>query len=161
MPVHEFQDREERRFELVKPGDYIVGIETAKLTISKAKGDEQVEIVCKPIASFGGTTLHEIKDAGSVWWYGGFNDKRCWGLDVFLKALRKQPKKGEKLDISDEWLAVNAAGALAWATIGEDEYNGRKKNTLVRWIVTQDALHPDPHKFFNGKPNAAGETSTF
>lgn len=159
MPEHVFQDRE--GLELVKPGDYMLGIESAKITLAKSTGNEQVEVIARPIARYIGGKCENINNGTPVYWYGGFTEKQQWGIDVFLKAIRKAPKKGEKLNIEDVWLFDNARGAIAWATIGEDEYQGRKKNTLVRWIVTHDAAHPDPAKFFTAPAAAKPDEPPF
>ena len=130
MPQYQFQDRE--GVQIVPAGDYLLGVESAKLCLSKSTGDEQIEMQIR--------ILTEKGTAGLVYHYPGFSEKRAWTLDVCLKALRKAPKKGETLDISDAWLIANIVGQLGWGTIGVEKDNkGVDRNILVRWIAHPDA----------------------
>lgn len=152
MRTYEFQDRE--GVKIVKPGDYILGVEVAKMGIAKKSGNEQIEVHAR--------ILTNENDGGLVYFYAGFGEKEQWKIDVLLKALQRAPKKGENLDISDAWLESNIRGALGWATIGQEEYpagSGKIKNTIVRWITTRSATHIDPYKIYDAPaPADAGGT---
>ena len=56
-------------------------------------------------------------------------------LDVVLKALKSQPKKGEVVDVTEAWLKQNFVGKLGWATLYVDEYNGKKSSKITAWIT--------------------------
>ena len=144
MPQVTYQDREGNA-PPVPAGDYIVGIESAKLGISKSSGNEQIAVEARVLMKEGSGPL--------VYAYLGFSEKQQWVIDVFLKSVQRAPAKGVTLDISDDWLQQNIVGALGWVSIGleDDDYNGKKRqrNTINRWITTRDAKHPDPYPMYS------------
>jgi len=132
MPKITYNDREDT-FVPVPAGDYILGVEAAEIKFSKSSGNEQVEVKCRILT---------VRPDGSVshgplvFDYLLFDEKMGWKFDMFMKAIRKAPKKGTEIEVNEQWLKDTVVGSLGWAAISIDEHNGKKRNKIVRWITS-------------------------
>lgn len=128
MPSFQFQDRSNKEY-WVPAGDYVLGVEKAELGLAKTSGNEQITLTCRVMLESG-------KGEGpNVYDYLQFDEKNSWKIDVVLKALKSQPKKGEVVDVTEAWLKQHFVGKLGWATLYVDEYNGKKSSKITAWIT--------------------------
>ena len=132
MPQVTFKDRDNMQFH-VPAGEYVLGVEKAEFELAKKSGNEQVKLTCRVLG---------VKDAAGnpcegplVYDYLQFEEKMQWKFDVFLKAIKCVPQKGAVLDVDDAFIQGHFVGALGWATLSVDEYQGRKNNKIVQWIT--------------------------
>ncbi len=116
MPTYTFRDRQAKAFS-VPEGDYVFGVKAAVLCISKA-GNEQIDATLEIL----GPKLTENQRGVLAHEYMQFIEQAEWKIDLFLKCIKRQPKKGESLEITDEWLQEHAVGALGWAHFTEEKY---------------------------------------
>lgn len=143
MAKFTYQDREAKAF-FVPAGDYILGVKSAVMALSKSSGNEQIELQLEVVH---GPKLKPDQKGVTIYDYLIFGEKTDWKIDLFLKACKRQPKKGEVLDINDEWLDKHVVGALLWAQLVEDEYQGKKKNKIGQYLTN---MQEDPYKLFVG-----------
>jgi len=163
MPKYTYNDSE-GSIPAVPGGDYILGVEKIYL---KNKKNSMIQQICAELRVL---PLNSDAQGPLLYEYFGFDANQQWAIDVFLKALKRQPSaKGAEIDINDEWLKSTVQNSLGWATLKTEEYEGVQKNRVARWITTVDAKHPDPYPIFypdqakqapatKAAPPAAGST---
>lgn len=130
---------QDREF-FVPAGDYVLGVEKAEMALSK-KGDPQINMELRVMKSDG-------SQGPKIFDYLGFDEKRAFKISNLLAATQKAPSKGTQLTIDEEFLAKNIVGALCWATLSVDEYQGRKSNKVMRYITNPK---DDPYKLYRNE----------
>lgn len=128
MPKHIFRDEENRTFELLPDGDYIVEVAKAELGISngaKTRGSEQLELTLRSEPH--GITLYETLI---------FHESVDWKIDNFIKCMNLCAVKGQDIELTPE----NILGVRGWITVGTEEYQGKKRNRIKVWITNKPKL---------------------
>lgn len=141
MAKFTYQDREQKAF-FVPEADYILGVKSAVLALSKSSGNEQIEVQLEVVH---GPKLTSDQKGVVVYDYLIFGEKTDWKIDLFLKAAKRQPKKGDELDITDEWLSKHVVGALLWAHLVVEEYQGKKRSKIGQYLTN---MKEDPYAMF-------------
>lgn len=83
------------------------------------KGDEKVELKVR------------IESTGSHI-YETLSDKAQWKIDSFIRACF-DVKKGEDVELTEG----NVCGRRGWAHVIVDEYQGKKRNKIQRWLAKE------------------------
>jgi hypothetical protein len=117
MIKHTFSD-EDNRPDFVEPGIYSATIVVAEEKFSKSSGNEMIELQWKLDIS-----------SPIIWDHLIFGEKTLWKIDTFLKAIGKQPKKGEEVEIN----AADLIGCRAYLRLRIEEYKGRDQNKVDRY----------------------------
>lgn len=146
---YQFQDRDNKVF-CVPAGVYGLGLVKAEVGLSKA-GNDQIKLTLKVLTTESGK---EVVDGPTVFDYLSFDEKSSWKVDVFLKAIKRQPKKGEVLTFDTEYCEKVLQGTLTWANLTVDEYQGRKNNKIAQYICNRNV---DLYKIYTPAAAAASD----
>ncbi|MCX8497104.1 MAG: hypothetical protein ORN51_13065 [Akkermansiaceae bacterium] len=130
MPSYTSSPPSERP-EFVEPGDYQVEIIDAIETVSKG-GHDMIELKLKTSA---GSYLYDFLV---------FIPTAFWKIDSFRAATGEDVKPDQDVEIS----ADHVIGRTGTARLTVEEYNGKKRNKVVAWIVgtTKPSNQPAPSK---------------
>lgn len=135
MASYSFGDQENKTFELVPDGDYILEVIACEFGLTK-KGDDKMELKVRvesnPNCSFFETLT--------------FTKAAEWKIDTFVKSTNlliagEKPKKGEAIDFS----AGLVVGLRGWATVGRESFVGKDgkqktKNKVAVWLTDREKL---------------------
>lgn len=108
---------------LTTPGVYEVGIQEATLTESSKTKNPMVKILLVILDGTG-------KPRQGIYDYFPLTDLE-WKFIQFLESIQCLT---DDADITQDWLDEAVCGASGWAEIGLDEYNGTKKNKVLKWL---------------------------
>lgn len=133
MPKYQFQDRENKVFELLPAGDYalqVVGYEQSISKGAKTSGCEMVEL-----------TLRDPKSGCEINEKLLFSEKTEWRIDAFLKSCNAAPKKGNDVEFSEDLVL----GLQGWAAVRVEEYKKQdgtigKSNKVAIWYTDKAKL---------------------
>ena len=136
MPSYTSSTPSERP-EFVEPGDYQVEVIDAIETISKG-GHDMIELKLKTSA---GSYLYDFLV---------FIPTAFWKIDSFRAATGEDVKPDQDVEIS----ADHVIGRTGTARLTVEEYNGKKRNKVVAWIVgtTKPSAHPQPARRSDNEP---------
>ena len=136
MPSYTSSTPSERP-EFVEPGDYQVEIIDAIETISKG-GHDMIELKLKTSA---GSYLYDFLV---------FIPTAFWKIDSFRAATGEDVKPDQDVEIS----ADHVIGRTGTARLTVEEDNGKKRNTVIAWIVgtTTPSAHPQPARRSDNEP---------
>jgi len=136
MPSYTSSTPSERP-EFVEPGDYQVEVIDAIETISKG-GHDMIELKLKTSA---GNYLYDFLV---------FIPTAFWKIDAFRAATGEQVKPDQDVEIT----ADHVIGRTGTARLTVEEYNGKKRNKVVAWIVgnTKPSAQPQPARRSDNEP---------
>ncbi|MEI6818072.1 MAG: hypothetical protein WCL19_00575 [Verrucomicrobiota bacterium] len=136
MPSYTSSTPSERP-EFVEPGDYQVEIIDAIETISKG-GHDMIELKLKTSA---GSYLYDFLV---------FIPTAFWKIDSFRAATGEDVKPDQDVEIS----ADHVIGRTGTARLTVEEYNGKKRNKVVAWIVgtAKPSAQPQPARRSDNEP---------
>jgi len=136
MPSYTSSTPSERP-EFVEPGDYQVEVIDAIETISKG-GHDMIELKLKTSA---GSYLYDFLV---------FIPTAFWKIDSFRAATGEDVKPDQDVEIS----ADQVIGRTGTARLTVEEYNGKKRNKVVAWIVgtTKPSAQPQPARRSDNEP---------
>ena len=121
MPTYKSAEPTSRP-DFVEPGDYTVEVLNATESISQ-KQNEMIELKLK--VEPGGAILYDNLV---------FTENAFWKIDAFRAATGEKVTPDEEVDI----IADDLIGRKGRARLAVEEYNGKKRNKVVAWLV--------PHK---------------
>ena len=121
----------------VEPGDYPVEVIDANETVSKT-GHEMIELKLKTSA---GSYLYDFLV---------FIPNAFWKIDSFRAATGETVSPEEDVEIT----ADDLIGRTGKARLTVEEYNGKKRNKVVAWIVgnAKPAAQPQPARRSDNEP---------
>ncbi len=136
MPSYTSSTPSERP-EFVEPGDYQVEIIDAIETISKG-GHDMIELKLKTSA---GSYLYDFLV---------FIPTAFWKIDSFRAATGEDVKPDQDVEIS----ADHVIGRTGTVRLTVEEYNGKKRNKVVAWIVgtAKPSTQPQPARRSDNEP---------
>ena len=136
MPSYNASTPTERP-DFVDPGDYQVEVIDAIETISKT-GHEMIELKLKTSA---GSYLYDFLV---------FIPNAFWKIDSFRAATGETVSPEEDVEIT----ADDLIGRTGKARLTVEEYNGKKRNKVVAWIVgnAKPAAQPQPARRSDNEP---------
>jgi len=136
MPSYTSSTPSERP-EFVEPGDYQVEVIDAIETISKG-GHDMIELKLKTSA---GSYLYDFLV---------FIPTAFWKIDSFRAATGEDVKPDQDVEIS----ADHVIGRTGTARLTVEEYNGKKRNKVVAWIVgtAKPSAQPQPARRSDNEP---------
>jgi hypothetical protein len=136
MPSYTSSTPQERP-DHVEPGDYEVEVIDAIETISKG-GHEMIELKLKTSA---GSILYDFLV---------FIPTAFWKIDAFRAATGEVVEPDQDVEIT----ADHVIGRTGIARLTVEEYNGKKRNKVVAWIVgnAKPATQPQPARRNDNEP---------
>jgi hypothetical protein len=136
MPSYTSSTPQERP-DHVEPGDYEVEVIDAIETISKG-GHEMIELKLKTSA---GSILYDFLV---------FIPTAFWKIDAFRAATGEEVTPDQDVEIT----ADHVIGRTGIARLTVEEYNGKKRNKVVAWIVgnAKPATQPQPARQHDNEP---------
>ena len=136
MPSYTSSTPSERP-EFVEPGDHQVEVIDAIETISKG-GHDMIELKLKTSA---GSYLYDFLV---------FIPTAFWKIDSFRAATGEDVKPDQDVEIS----ADHVIGRTGTARLTVEEYNGKKRNKVVAWIVgtAKPSAQPQPARRSDNEP---------
>ena len=136
MPSYTSSTPSERP-EFVEPGDYQVEVIDAIETISKG-GHDMIELKLKTSA---GSYLYDFLV---------FIPTAFWKIDSFRAATGEDVKPDQDVEISTD----HVIGRTGTARLTVEEYNGKKRNKVVAWIVgtTKPSAQTQPARRSDNEP---------
>jgi Protein of unknown function (DUF669) len=100
-------------------GEYPFEVTNAEEKTAESSGNDMIEVTLK------------IKDGGTVYDYLVNTDGGCWKLDNFRASIGEDVRPGVPVDIdADKYI-----GRRGTCILYTDEYQGRKKNKVVDYIL--------------------------
>lgn len=99
---------------MVDPGDYEVGVHGFEFSVAQSSGSEILTLKLETIGI--GSIVHDNLV---------FQESAQWKIDTALKCFMepsKLPKKGEDLDINEEWVKANLLGLTGVVSLTKKEY---------------------------------------
>jgi len=106
---------------LLPAGEYAVKIIDAQDTWSKA-GNAMIELTL---------AIKGAAEIGRTWEYLSGSESGLWKVEEFLRAIGHYPGKGQPFDLK----APALVGLKARAVVGVEEWNGKEKNKIAKWIA--------------------------
>ena len=136
MPSYTSSTPQERP-DHVEPGDYEVEVIDAIETISKG-GHEMIELKLKTSA---GSILYDFLV---------FIPTAFWKIDAFRAATGEVVEPDQDVEIT----ADHVIGRTGIARLTVEEYNGKKRNKVVAWIVgnVKPTTQPQPARRNDNEP---------
>lgn len=136
MPSYTSSTPQERP-DHVEPGDYEVEVIDAIETISKG-GHEMIELKLKTSA---GSILYDFLV---------FIPTAFWKIDAFRAATGEEVTPDQDVEIT----ADHVIGRTGIARLTVEEYNGKKRNKVVAWIVgnAKPTTQPQPARRNDNEP---------
>jgi hypothetical protein len=136
MPSYTSSTPQERP-DYVEPGDYEVEVVDAIETISKG-GHEMIELKLKTSA---GSYLYDFLV---------FIPTAFWKIDAFRAATGEVVEPDQDVEIS----ADHVIGRTGTARLTVEEYNGKKRNKVVAWIIgdAKPVTQPQPARRSDNEP---------
>jgi hypothetical protein len=136
MPSYTSSTPQERP-DHVEPGDYQVEVIDAIETVSKG-GHEMIELKLKTSA---GSYLYDFLV---------FIPTAFWKIDAFRAATGEVVEPDQDVEIS----ADHVIGRTGTARLTVEEYNGKKRNKVVAWIIgdAKPAAQPQPARRSDNEP---------
>ncbi len=136
MPSYTSSTPQERP-DHVEPGDYEVEVIDAIETISKG-GHEMIELKLRTSA---GSLLYDFLV---------FIPTAFWKIDAFRAATGEVVEPDQDVEIT----ADHVIGRTGIARLTVEEYNGKKRNKVVAWIVgnAKPATQPQPARQHDNEP---------
>lgn len=133
MPSYNFTNQENKIFEPVPAGDYILEVVKCEFGIvasGNSSGSEKMELTLQVEGK--DTRLFETLT---------FSEKAAWKIDTFVKACNllidgKPPVLNQPIDFTEPMVV----GLRGWATLFVDEYQGKKRNKVRVWITNKEKL---------------------
>jgi len=133
MPSYKFTNQDNKIFEPVTPGDYIVEVTKCEFGITKDRGDDKMDLTLRIEGK--DTLLFETLT---------FTEKSAWKVDTFVKSCNllvdgHKPAPNQEIEFSENMVV----GLRGWATLFIDEYpagSGKKKNKVKLWITNKEKL---------------------
>lgn len=121
----------------VEPGDYEVEVVDAIETISKG-GHEMIELKLKTSA---GSFLYDFLV---------FVPSAYWKIDAFRAATGEVVEPDQDIEIT----ADHVIGRTGTARLTVEEYNGKKRNKVVAWIIgdAKPVTQPQPARRNDNEP---------
>jgi hypothetical protein len=121
----------------VEPGDYEVEVVDAIETISKG-GHEMIELKLKTSA---GSYLYDFLV---------FIPTAFWKIDAFRAATGEVVEPDQDIEIT----ADHVIGRTGTARLTVEEYNGKKRNKVVAWIIgdAKPVAQPQPERRSENQP---------
>lgn len=121
----------------VEPGDYEVEVVDAIETISKG-GHEMIELKLKTSA---GSYLYDFLV---------FIPTAFWKIDAFRAATGEVVEPDQDIEIT----ADHVIGRTGTARLTVEEYNGKKRNKVVAWIIgdAKPVTQPQPARRNDNEP---------
>ena len=125
------------RPDFVDPGDYQVEVIDAIETVSKT-GHEMIEL---KLRTSPGSYLYDFLV---------FIPNAFWKIDSFRAATGEVVSPEEDVEIT----ADDLIGRTGKARLSVEEYNGKKRNKVVAWIVgtTKPSAQPQPARRSDNEP---------
>lgn len=132
MPSYQFGDQENKVFETVKPGDYILQVSKCEFGLTK-KGDDKMDLEI----AVEGTNARIFETLT-------FTSNAAWKIDTFVKSCNllidgKRPTKDQSIEFTEPMVV----GLRGWATLKVEEYpEGSKKfrNKVAVWLTDKEKL---------------------
>jgi hypothetical protein len=136
MPSYTSSTPQERP-DHVEPGDYEVEVVDAIETISKG-GHEMIELKLKTSA---GSYLYDFLV---------FIPTAFWKIDAFRAATGEVVEPEQDVEIT----ADHVIGRTGTARLTVEEYNGKKRNKVVAWIIgdAKPVTQPKPARRNDNEP---------
>jgi hypothetical protein len=136
MPSYTSSTPQERP-DHVEPGDYEVEVVDAIETISKG-GHEMIELKLKTSA---GSYLYDFLV---------FIPTAFWKIDAFRAATGEVVEPDQDIEIT----ADHVIGRTGTARLTVEEYNGKKRNKVVAWIIgdAKPVTQPQPARRNDNEP---------
>jgi hypothetical protein len=136
MPSYTSSTPQERP-DHVEPGDYEVEVVDAIETISKG-GHEMIELKLKTSV---GSYLYDFLV---------FIPTAFWKIDAFRAATGEVVEPDQDVEIS----ADHVIGRTGTARLTVEEYNGKKRNKVVAWIIgdAKPVTQPQPARRSDNEP---------
>lgn len=136
MPSYTSSTPQERP-DHVEPGDYEIEVIDAIETISKG-GHEMIELKLRTSA---GSLLYDFLV---------FIPTAFWKIDAFRAATGEVVEPDQDVEIT----ADHVIGRTGIARLTVEEYNGKKRNKVVAWIVgnAKPATQPQPARQHDNEP---------
>ena len=136
MPSYTSSTPQERP-DHVEPGDYEVEVVDAIETISKG-GHEMIELKLKTSA---GSYLYDFLV---------FIPTAFWKIDAFRAATGEVVEPDQDIEIT----ADHVIGRTGTARLTVEEYNGKKRNKVVAWIIgdAKPVTQPQPARRSDNEP---------
>jgi hypothetical protein len=136
MPSYTSSTPQERP-DHVEPGDYEVEVVDAIETISKG-GHEMIELKLKTSA---GSYLYDFLV---------FIPTAFWKIDAFRAATGEMVEPDQDIEIT----ADHVIGRTGTARLTVEEYNGKKRNKVVAWIIgdAKPVTQPQPARRSENQP---------
>lgn len=136
MPSYKFTNQDNKIFEPVPPGDYIVEVvkcDEGIVTSGASSGSDKMDLLLKV----------EGRDQ-SLFETLTFTEKASWKIDTFVRSCNllvdgKQPVPNQVIEFTENMVI----GLRGWVTIFIDEYpagSGKKKNKVKLWITNKEKL---------------------
>lgn len=142
MPAYKFGDQENKTFEVVEDGDYILEVIACEFGVTKSKGDEKMELQLQV----------EGRDA-KFYETLTFTEKAAWKIDTFVKSCNllidgKPPKKDQPIEFTETMVV----GLRGWATVKKEQRSkldasgrevpvpGEFRNVVKVWITNKPKL---------------------
>lgn len=136
MPKLVYAAEENKKFELLPDGDYLLTVTSAGTCYSTGgttSGAEQIELNLEAYKAADGPPF------GTLTEWLTFHRAMLWKVDTFITAAGFTVKKGEEIELTAE----NVIGRRAWARIGTyEKANGKKFNQVKMWYTDRPKLPP-------------------
>lgn len=107
--------------ELLPPGDYELEIMDHEFGVTQ-KGDDKLVL-----------TLTDPSTGNYIWCNLMFTEKTEWKIKSLLKALGIG-SEGVEVDVNED-MCNQMKGSRVWANIAIDEYNGKRRNEIKRFLT--------------------------
>lgn len=130
MPSYKFTNQENKSFDPVPAGDYIVEVVECEFGLTKDRGDDKMSLILRVDGK--DSTLYETLT---------FTEKSAWRIDTFVKSTNliidgKSPALNQPIEFTESMVV----GLRGWVTLFVDEYKGEKKNKVRVWITNKEKL---------------------
>lgn len=128
MPTFTYNDSPERKL-YEEPGEHHLTVDEANFEFARGSGNEILKL---KLVTDGGVVVFDNLV---------FTEKAWWKIDHFFKAFlpskgRPLPKKGDNIEMDDQWVEDNIRGASGYAELSKGtSTSGKIRNEVQRYLA--------------------------